>query len=159
MTGRKIDLLFPTIQHKASKVLVDVENLTLIDGSVRDVNFHARAGEITGIAGLVGCGKSELIRAIYGLESIAGGVVRIDGAPYEFPAPRRSLKRGVAYFPANRIAEGLALSRPIRENASMTVLHLPSLAHLVVLRQGPQRSALTPLIGHLHASPPKLHRS
>src|SRR5258708_38528422 len=78
MTGRKIDLLFPTIQHKASEVLVDVENLTLVDGSVRDVNFHARAGEITGIAGLVGCGKPELIRAIYGLEAIACGVVRLD---------------------------------------------------------------------------------
>src|SRR5260370_6953642 len=112
MTGRKIDLLFPTTQHKASEVLVDVENLTLIDGSVRDVNFHARAGEITGIAGLVGCGKSELIRAIYGLESIAGGVVRIDAPPYEFPAPRRSLKRGVASFPSNRIPQVLPLSRP-----------------------------------------------
>jgi len=90
MTGRKIDLLFPTITHKPDKVMVDVENLTLADGSVRDVNFHARAGEITGIAGLVGCGKSELIRAIYGIEPIASGTVRIDGLPYEFPAPRRS---------------------------------------------------------------------
>lgn len=61
MTGRKIDLLFPAITHQPDKVMVDVENLTLADGSVRDVNFYAQAGEITGIAGLVGCGKSELI--------------------------------------------------------------------------------------------------
>ncbi len=159
MTGRKIDLLFPTIRHKASKVLVDVENLTLIDGSVRDVNFHARAGEITGIAGLVGCGKSELIRAIYGLESIASGVVRIDGTPYEFPVPRRSLKRGVAYFPANRIAEGLALSRPIRENASMTVLDLPSFARFGVLRQGAERATITAIMEQLQLRPPNIERA
>jgi ribose transport system ATP-binding protein len=159
MTGRKIDLLFPTIQHKASEVLVDVENLTLVDGSVRDVNFHARAGEITGIAGLVGCGKSELIRAIYGLESIACGVVRIDGTPYEYPAPRRSLKRGVAYFPANRIAEGLALSRPIRENASMTVLDLPSFARFGVLRQGTERATITTIMEQLQLRPPNIERA
>jgi ribose transport system ATP-binding protein len=159
MTGRKIDLLFPTIQHKAGQVLVDVENLTLVDGSVRDVNFHARAGEITGIAGLVGCGKSELIRAIYGLESIAGGIVRIDGAPYEFPAPRRSLKRGVAYFPANRIAEGLALSRSIRENASMTVLDLPSFARFGVLRQGAERATITTIMEQLQLRPPDIERA
>jgi len=159
MTGRKIHLLFPTIQHKASEVLVDVENLTLVDGSVRDVNFHARAGEITGIAGLVGCGKSELIRAIYGLESIAFGVVRIDGMRYEFPAPRRSLKRGVAYFPANRIAEGLALSRPIRENASMTVLDLPSFARFGVLRQRAERAAITAIMEQLQLRPPNIERA
>src|SRR6266481_104984 len=158
MTGRKIDLLFPAIQHKPGKVLVDVENLTLVDGSVRDVNFHARAGEITGIAGLVGCGKSELIRAIYGLESIAGGVVRIDGAPYEFGAPRRSLKHGVAYFPANRISEGLALSRPIRENASMTVLDLPSFARFGVLRQGAERATITTIMERLQLRPPNIER-
>jgi ribose transport system ATP-binding protein len=159
MTGRKIDLLFPTIPHQASKVLVDVENLTLVDGSVRDVNFHARAGEITGIAGLVGCGKSELSRAIYGLESIASGIVRIDGTPYEFQAPRRSLKRGVAYFPANRIAEGLALSRSIRENASMTVLDLPSCARFGVLRQAAERTTITAIMERLQLRPLNIERA
>ena len=159
MTGRKIDLLFPTIPQKAGKILVEVENLTLADGSVRDVNFHARAGEITGIAGLVGCGKSELIRAIYGLEPIAGGVVRIDGTPYEFPAPRRSLKCGVAYFPANRIAEGLALSRPIRENASMTVLDLPAFSRFGVLRQGAERTTISAIMERLQLRPPNIERA
>jgi ribose transport system ATP-binding protein len=159
MTGRKIDLLFPTIPHQPSKVLVDVENLTLADGSVRDVNFHARAGEITGIAGLVGCGKSELIRAIYGLESIAGGVVRIFSTPYEFAGPRRSLKRGVAYFPANRTAEGLALSRPIRENASMTVLDLPAFARFGVLRQAAERTTISAIMEQLQLRPPNIERA
>jgi ribose transport system ATP-binding protein len=156
MTGRKIELLFPAIPHQPDKVLVDVENLTLADGCVRDVNFHARAGEITGIVGLVGCGKSEMIRAIYGLESIVSGTVRIDGALYELPAPRRSLKRGVAYFPANRIAEGLALSRPIRENASMTVLDLPAFARFGVLRQGAERITISAIMEQLQLRPPNI---
>ncbi|MCP3468884.1 sugar ABC transporter ATP-binding protein [Bradyrhizobium sp. CCGUVB1N3] len=158
MTGRKIDLLFPTITHKPDKVVVDVENLTLADGSVRDVNLYARAGEITGIAGLVGCGKSELIRAIYGIEPATSGVIRIDGSPYEFPAPRRSLKRGIAYFPANRIAEGLALSRPIRENASMTVLDLPAFARFGVLRQAAERARIGGIMAQLQLRPPNIER-
>ena len=159
MTGRKIDLLFPTIQHKPTTVAVDVENLSLTDGSVRDVNFYAQAGEITGIAGLVGCGKSELIRAIYGLEPIASGVMRIDGTPYETPSPRRSLERGVAYFPANRVAEGLALSRPIRENASMTVLDLPAFARFGILRQGTERTRITAIMEQLQLRPPNIERA
>ena len=158
MTGRKIDVLFPTIAHKPSRVAVDVENLTLVNGSVRDVNFYARGGEITGIAGLVGCGKSELIRSIYGLEPIGAGTIRIDGAPYERPGPRRSLKNGVAYFPANRVAEGLALSRPIRENASLTALDLGAFARFGVLRQGAERSVIASVMDKLKLRPPNIER-
>ena len=68
MTGRKIGVLFPKIEHKPGGKLLEVERVTLADRSVNDVSFYARAGEITGIAGLVGCGKSEIIRAIVGLE-------------------------------------------------------------------------------------------
>ena len=123
------------------------------------MNFHARAGEITGIAGLVGCGKSELIRAVYGIEPTASGLIRIDGLPYEFPSPRQSLKRGIAYFPANRVAEGLALSRPIRENASMTVLDLPAFARFGVLRQAVERATIADIMERLQLRPPNIERS
>ena len=134
MTGRKIDLLFPTIPHQAGKVLVDVENLTLADGSVRDVNFHARAGEITGIAGLVGCGKSELIRAIYGLEAdrrrhrahrrhalrIPGPTPQPEARCRLFPRqPDRGRARAVAPHPRERFDDRArpAVLRPLRRAA------------------------------------------
>lgn len=158
MTGRKIDVLFPAIPHAPKEVAVDVEGLTLADGSVQDVNFHARGGEITGIAGLVGCGKSELVRAIYGLEPVVAGTVRIDGTPYEAPTARESLRRGIAYFPANRVAEGLALSRPIRENASMTALDLDRFARFGVLRQAAERSAIGAIMERLKLRPPNIER-
>jgi ribose transport system ATP-binding protein len=159
MTGRRIDVLFPAITHVPGAVALDVENLSTADGTVAGVNFHARAGEITGIAGLVGCGKSELVRAVYGLEPIAGGRIRLHGVPYEAPSPRASLRRGAAYFPANRVAEGLALSRPIRENASMTALDLPRFARAGVLKRRAERALVGPIMERLKLRPAGIERA
>ncbi|BDA87124.1 sugar ABC transporter ATP-binding protein [Aureimonas sp. SA4125] len=159
MTGRKIDVLFPAIAHVPGTVAVDVENLSVAGGIVSDVNFYARTGEITGIAGLVGCGKSELVRAIYGLEPVTGGTVRLHGMPYESADPRASLRKGVAYFPANRVAEGLALSRPIRENASMTALDLKRFVTFGMLRQGAEKLLINPIMEQLNLRPPNIERA
>jgi ribose transport system ATP-binding protein len=159
MTGRRIDVLFPQIRHAPGPVALDVENLSTADGTVAGVNFHARAGEITGIAGLVGCGKSELVRAVYGLEPITGGRIRLHGVPYEAPSPRETLRRGAAYFPANRVTEGLALTRPIRENASMTALDLPRLARAGVLRAKAERALVAPIMERLKLRPPNIERA
>jgi ribose transport system ATP-binding protein len=159
MTGRKIDVLFPTIPHNPGEIAVDLEELTLEGGVVAGANVYARAGEITGIAGLVGCGKSELVRAIYGLEPIAGGTVRIHADPYEQPTPQRSLQRGLAYFPANRVAEGLALSRPIRENASMSALDLRPFSHFGVLDVAAERGRVQPIMDQLKLRPPDIERA
>ena len=98
MTGRKIEFLFPAIAHKPREKVLQTTGLSA-GGVVADVDFHAHAGEITGIAGLVGCGKSELIRAIYGLEPLTGGSVQVNGKPCEQISPSLSLSRGVCYFP------------------------------------------------------------
>jgi ribose transport system ATP-binding protein len=159
MTGRRIDVLFPTITHKPGAVMLDVQSLTTADGTVRGVDFYARAGEITGIAGLVGCGKSELVRAVYGLDPIADGTVRMNGTPVERFDPRASLRRGVAYFPANRVTEGLALSRPIRENASMTALDLGRFARFGFLRPRAERSTIAAVMNQLKLRPPNIERT
>ena len=67
MTGRKIEFLFPAIEHRPREKVLQTTD-TERGGVVADVDFHAHAGEIRGLPGLVGCGKSELVRAIYGLE-------------------------------------------------------------------------------------------
>ncbi len=159
MTGRKIDVLFPKITHRPAATAIDVESLSVADGSVSGVNLNARAGEITGIAGLVGCGKSELARAIYGLETITDGIVRLNGVPYEAPSARASLRHGLAYFPANRVAEGLALSRPIRENVSMAALDLDRFARFGLLDIAGERSAVQPIMDKLKLRPPNIERA
>ena len=156
MTGRKIDVLFPTIIHQPSGVAVDIENLSVRGNRVNGVNFQARSGEITGIAGLVGCGKSELVRAIYGLEPIRNGTIRLNGVPYECPSPHISIQKGVAYFPADRVAEGLALSRPIRENASMAALELESFSRLGVLNLAGESARIQQIMNQLKLRPPRI---
>jgi ribose transport system ATP-binding protein len=156
MTGRKIDVLFPTIIHQPSGVAVDIENLSVRGNRVNGVNFQARSGEITGIAGLVGCGKSELVRAIYGLEPIRDGTIRLNDAPYGCPSPHISIQKGVAYFPADRVAEGLALSRPIRENASMAALELESFSRLGVLNLAGESARIQQIMNQLKLRPPRI---
>ena len=80
MTGRKIEFLFPAIAQKPREKALQTTGLSA-GGTVADVDFHAHAGEITGIAGLVGCGKSELIRASMASEPLTGGSVQVNGKP------------------------------------------------------------------------------
>ncbi len=159
MTGRKIDVLFPTITHKPTDIAIEVEDLSTADGLVAGVEFFARSGEITGIAGLVGCGKSELVRAIYGIEPIATGTVSLHGTPISDLDPRTSLRRGVAYFPANRGVEGLALSRPIRENVSMAALDLSRYQRGGIIKRFAERSFIGPIMEKLNLRPPNIERA
>src|SRR6202034_839615 len=128
-----------TSKNKLGEKLLDVAHMTLADRSVNDVSFHARAGEITGIAGLVGCGKSEIIRAIVGLEPIESGAVRVRGVNVISPTPAAMMKQGVCYFPSDRVAEGLALARPVRENASMAALDLTGFSRHRILQRRSER--------------------
>ena len=159
MTGRKIELLFPTIAHRPGSVAIQTTGLTVAGGLVTDVDFYARAGEITGIAGLVGCGKSELIRAIYGLEAITTGSILIEGKPAERISPSSSLSRGVCYFPADRVAEGLALERPIRENVSLVALRLPRFSNRGFLRRRAERNIARRIVEQLQLRPPSTERT
>jgi len=158
MTGRKVELLFPSITHKPGAIAVQTTGLTAGSGAVTDVNFTARAGEITGIAGLVGCGKSELIRAIYGLELVASGGVQIDGQPCDTISPASSLSHGVCYFPADRVSEGLALVRPIRENVSLVALRLQPFSKHGFLQRRAERDATRQIVNRLQLRPPNPER-
>jgi ribose transport system ATP-binding protein len=158
MTGRKIGVLFPKIEHKPGERLLEVENVTLTDRSVNDVSFYARAGEITGIAGLVGCGKSEVIRAVVGLEPMQSGAVRVRGRTIGAPDPAGLVQRGVCYFPSDRVAEGLALARPVRENASMAALDLPAFSRNRILRRRSERRIVQEIVERLSLRPPQIER-
>lgn len=159
MAGRKIEMLFPQITHKPAATALEIKNLTLTSRAVRDVSIHARAGEITGIAGLVGCGKSELIRAAFGLERIAAGEILLGGEPVTGVQPAEMLQRGVCYFPSDRVAEGLALSRPIRENVSMAALDLATLTRGQVLRRREEKSVIQGIVEQLKLRPPQIEAS
>jgi ribose transport system ATP-binding protein len=134
MVGRPIGDLYPKINHHPAEVRLAVEKLSSKDGSVRDVSLNVRAGEVVGLAGLVGCGKGEVGRLVFGLDAIAGGRVTVDGQAVGRPAPREMLRSGVCYFPADRGQDGLAFNRPVRENASAAALDLRAIGGGGLLR-------------------------
>jgi ABC-type sugar transport system ATPase subunit len=122
MIGRSVADYFP--QHLSDKVgdtLLNVRNLSS-PGRFRDVSFDVRRGEIVGFAGLVGAGRSEIAKAIFGLDKAAAGQVTLDGEPLELGSIRKSIRRGIGLVPEDRKRQGLVLMMSCRANASMAVL-------------------------------------
>ena len=135
MTGRAIEALYPAVAYQPGPVMLRTVGLSLPSGRVHDVSIDVRAGEIVGLAGLVGSGKSEIGRAIFGLEPIARGAVEVGGQVVSHPSPRGMLDRGVVYIPPDRREEGLVAMRPVRENMSLASLGLPAFSRFGVLRR------------------------
>lgn len=156
MVGRQIDRVFPAIRHRPAEARLVARALTLASGVVQDAGIVLHAGEIVGVGGLIGSGKSEFVRALFGLESIASGEILVDGDVLATPSPSRLLDRQVCYFPADRVAEGLALQRPIRENASITALGLREFATGGMLRRHHERTAIAAIAEKLMIKPPRI---
>lgn len=158
MTGRQIGILFPDIPAAPGAVTIQAENLSLADSSVRQATLHARAGEIVGIAGLAGCGKSDLVRALYGLGDIVQGQIQYHGKPLRVRHTIDALEQGICYFPSDRAREGLALTRPIRENASMAALQRPEFSRRGLLRAASEKSVIGRIMQQLKLRPPDIER-
>lgn len=158
MTGRAIEALYPTIAHQPGSLMLQTNGLTLANGRVRDVSIEVRAGEVVGLAGLVGSGKSEIGRAVYGLEPIARGSVAIAGQVVSRPAPRTMLERGVVYVPPDRRVEGLVASRPVRENMSLAALNLPAFSRAGIVRRVQERNVIREVAQRLNLRPLNIER-
>lgn len=127
MTGRSFGGFYPDIKFAPAETLLTVSSLSTGNGKVRDVSLMVRRGEVVGLAGLVGCGKSEIGRACFGVESRAGGSIRLGDIDLSNAAPRDFIQSGVAYVTNDRIHEGMLLCRSVRENISLASLRSPPL--------------------------------
>jgi len=121
MVGRTITDLFPKQDVKAGEVILKVENLTRT-GSFRDVSFELRRGEILGMAGLVGAGRTNVARAIFGVESATSGRIQIEGRDEAIASPQQAIKLGLAYVPEDRQLHGLIPAMNITSNISLPTL-------------------------------------
>jgi ribose transport system ATP-binding protein len=119
MVGRPLDRMFPPVSAAKGETLIEVEALTSADGSFADVSFSVKAGEVFGIAGIVGAGRTELVRAIAGADRAASGRVRIGGEEIKLTGPRDALDHGVVLVPEDRKAQGLVLAHSIAENLAL----------------------------------------
>jgi len=118
MVGRELSDDYPKIEVKAGKELLKVENLRRT-GVFRDVSFNLRAGEIVGFAGLVGAGRTEVVRALSGLDPIHGGTVVVTGREIKIRRVADSINNGIAMCSEDRRRNGLVLIRSIRENIGL----------------------------------------
>jgi ABC-type sugar transport system ATPase subunit len=119
MVGRKIEELFPKTPHEVGEPLLAIRNLSGTS-SPRDVTLTLHRGEIFGLAGLVGAGRSELVRAVFGLNEIRRGDVRVVHSGRVGRDPQSSIRRGLGLVSEDRKTEGLAIGLSIADNLTMT---------------------------------------
>ena len=118
MVGRELDEIYPEKSHEPGPPILEVTGLA---GQKRpvDVSFTLRKGEILGLAGLIGAGRTETLRAIFGLDQIKEGSVQLGSSRFRRVSPARALKRGFGFLSENRKEEGLMLNLTVAENLTL----------------------------------------
>jgi rhamnose transport system ATP-binding protein len=121
MVGRALESIFPKVDVVPGVVHLEVKNLSR-SGKYDDVNFTVRKGEILGLAGLVGAGRTEIARGVFGLDPADSGEILIGGVPVVIKSPDDAMRHGVAYVPEDRTREGVILDQSIQFNLSLAVV-------------------------------------
>lgn len=121
MVGRTISNLFPKQTVQAGDVVLKVENLTRA-GAFYDISFELHKGEILGMAGLVGAGRTNVARAIFGVEPATSGRILLDGREMAITSPQQAIRLGLAYVPEDRQLHGLIPAMNITSNISLPIL-------------------------------------
>jgi ABC-type sugar transport system ATPase subunit len=121
MIGRPLSEMFPTRNDKIGNTVFSVEGATR-RGVFENVSFNIRQGEVLGFAGLVGAGRTEVMRAIFGADPLDGGTVRKSNEPIRISNPTDAMAAGIAYLPEDRKTQGLVLSLSGYENLMMSAL-------------------------------------
>jgi len=119
--GRTITDLFPKLPSEVGDPVLEVRNLTR-HPQTDNVTFEVRSGEIVGVAGLVGSGRSETAQCVFGILRPDSGEIKVDGKAVTIKSPSQAMKLGVAYIPEDRGTQGLVREMRIRENLSMAIL-------------------------------------
>jgi ribose transport system ATP-binding protein len=116
MVGRSLERMFPALPAPTDQVTLEVRKLSSPSNAFRDISFSVRKGEIFGIAGLMGAGRTELVRAISGADPISGGEVLLHGRPVTPRSPIDAIRNGIVLVPEDRKLQGVVLDHSISEN-------------------------------------------
>jgi ribose transport system ATP-binding protein len=160
MINRDLNQVFPCSKCAPGQEALKVVNLNR-EGILKDINMHVCAGEVVGIAGLVGSGRTELVRAIFGADPVDSGEIYIEGKPVKIAGPSCAVKLGIGLVPEDRKDQGVILKLPIKENITLPSLPLEhksgviseqsdlSLANKLAEKLNIQCSGLNQLVGNL----------
>jgi rhamnose transport system ATP-binding protein len=121
MVGRRVEALFPKAAAAIGAPALELRQLVRAPVT-RGVSLTLRAGEIVGLAGLVGSGRSELAQAVFGITPAEGGEIRVGGRPLRIRSPMEAKRHGIAYVPEDRGTQGLVRPMPLKQNLSLAVL-------------------------------------
>lgn len=119
MVGRELEDYYPDIETKKGNLILEVDNL-IQEGLFSNITFNLHAGEILGVAGLMGAGRTEIMRAIFGIDSYQDGSIKINGKHEKINTPEEAIAKGIGFLTEDRKNEGLILDFPIKHNISLT---------------------------------------
>lgn len=126
MVGRELSQVFPKKDVKLGETVLELKNLGLRSSGIKNISLTVRAGEIVGIAGLVGAGRTEFARAIFGLDTADAGEILIKGKSIRNTHPRDGIRNKIAYLPEDRRRHGVILDLPISSNITLASLKILS---------------------------------
>lgn len=122
MVGRDISQFYPRTIHKPGEAILEVRNLRTPVHPLHKLNFTLHAGEIVGMAGLVGAGRTELLATLFGVTPLVGGDIVMDGEPIDVQSAEDAIRSGMALVPEDRKQQGLILEMTVRENLGLATL-------------------------------------
>ncbi|MGF1618601.1 MAG: sugar ABC transporter ATP-binding protein [Acidimicrobiia bacterium] len=152
MLGRSFDATFPLVPPLPANAPVVLEVTNLSGAVPKDISFEVRAGEIVGLAGLVGSGRTELARLLFGADRLSGGEIKMQGALCSWTSPSAAIAAGLAMLPEDRRGLGLVMSQNLREN--VTLPRIRRFAKGGVIRRSEERSQVSESIRALNIVPP-----
>ena len=147
MIGREIGERYPSRDVKIGKEVLKVKGLTR-KGTFHDVSFSVRAGEVLGVSGLMGAGRTEIMQAIFGNLSYESGTIEIDGKEVKISNPRQAMEHGIGFITEDRKTEGLMLDKSIRENISLC--NLGRISKSYVISKEAEKDMVAEAIKDLH---------
>jgi rhamnose transport system ATP-binding protein len=121
MVGREVSNIYPPSESAPGKLVLSLKDVGCIASGVRGVSLDIRAGEILGMAGLVGAGRTELARILFGLTPGDRGEILLDGKKVSIATPGEAIALGIAYVPEDRRRHGVILEMPIAQNMTMAI--------------------------------------
>jgi ABC-type sugar transport system ATPase subunit len=155
--GRSYGEQFPARRVlEPSSPLLSVRDLS--GGIVRDVSFDLHPGEILGISGLVGSGRTEIVRMVFGADALEAGEIEVDGRPVKLSHPRHAIRKGLSLLPEDRRGQGAIVDMSIAANVSLPVLRRFAMRGTGLIHERVERRAVRERISRLNLSTPSVQR-
>jgi rhamnose transport system ATP-binding protein len=123
MVGRELTAIFPKQTVPLGDTVLELENIGCRESDIRNISFHVKAGEIVGLAGLVGAGRTEVARVLFGLTPADEGKIRLNGRPIHVRSAAQAVSLGIAYVPEDRRRHGVIPEMSVAQNTTLAILN------------------------------------